>query len=89
MRAVIQTLLILFIIPFSAQGQSSDLYRDSLFFYEQERNYQSWLNEVGLGGTMSTDGVQIYDNQIVLHLKLQASSEDTAYWLFQRLVGFW
>jgi len=87
MRAVIQTLLILFIIPFSAQGQSSDLYRDSLFFYEQERNYQSWLNEVGLGGTLSTDGVQIYDNQIVLHLKLQASSEDTAYWLFQRLVG--
>jgi len=86
MRATIQTLIILFITQFTTQGQSTDLFSDSLFFYEQERNYQSWLNDVGLGEALSTDGIQIYHNKIALHLKLQTSSADTAYWLFQRIV---
>lgn len=69
----------------TASAQKDDLREDSLFFLEQEKNYQSWLNATGLGKSFSSKGLYILENSIVLQLEFLSAPEDTAIWALKRL----
>lgn len=80
------TLLLTLSLIFDLKSQTvNNLKTDSLFFLEQQVNYQKWLTEIGLNKVLSMSNLTIDTHKIKLKLTFNYTAEDSATWAWKQL----
>lgn len=86
MKSLIYTLFTIFIsLPsLFAQTQTEDLSADTLFFQEQAKRYQAWLDRTGFGAVLKVQDVSV-DTSLSLYLAFPQEEPDSCSAQWQQL----
>jgi hypothetical protein len=70
-------IFVLGIVPSALSAQSADLSRDVDFFRQQEKVYQRWLDQSGLGRVLKVHTTEVDQNKLSLYLAFRYQDLDS------------
>ncbi|GAB5555551.1 MAG: hypothetical protein Sapg2KO_51420 [Saprospiraceae bacterium] len=61
-------IILCFLLPLCAIAQQEDLTKDKIFFEEQAKSYNQWLQSTGLGSLLSVKEIEVESNTLSIYL---------------------
>ena len=71
------SICLLFLAPLPGHAQTEELSGDLSFFQQQEKTYQRWLDQSGLGKVLRVQGSQVDQNTLSLYLGFRYQDLDS------------